>query len=360
MLELNCSVSFANFNLHVEAKIATQGVTALYGPSGSGKTMLLRTIAGFENPTGYVKLDGETWFDSRKNINVAPHRRRVGYLFQDSRLFSHFRVMENLRYPIRCFGLSEGPCELNEVIEKFDLSTLVDRYPDELSGGETQRVALARTFLMNPQLLLLDEPLSAVDIERKAEIIPYIDTLAKSFAIPTLLVTHSVDEVATLSDAMIVLNEGKVVTTGSTSEILEGLDLQSLTGRYEAGSVVNATISAHDYEYRLSTLQLNGASLLVPLANQYKVGHKLRIRVRARDVSIALQQPIGISIQNVLRSTIISLDISPNESSAELLLRVGEERIRSRVTRKAVTDLQLTVGDEVYALIKSVTLEAGQ
>ena len=365
-MTLNLDVQFTRdrFSLQVRERLPLSGVTALYGPSGGGKTTLLRVIAGFERAAGSVGFGDWVW--ASDSHWVPPHERGVGFMFQDARLFTHLDVASNLAFADRRSAPgTQSDYSLVDVIDAFALEELLERAPRELSGGEAQRVALARTLLSRPRLMLLDEPLAGLDQERKAEILPYLDTLIRRFEIPTLYVSHDVDEVARFADHMLVLGGGQVRGFGSTAEILERLDLDSVTGRFEASTLIEGVVKDTDANYQLVHVALSAGSgaqeLVLPWlqADQLAVGEKIAVRIRTRDVSIARggSPPSGLSIRNVLRAELLELQPTPGTPFVELLLLVDGQRVRARITRAAVAELGLTIGDSVFALIKSVTFE---
>ena len=360
-LELDVRVGFPGFDLEVEQAIPAAGVTAVFGPSGSGKTTLLRAVLGLEpGATGRIALGGEAWLDSERGVRTPPHRRPVGCTFQDGRLFPHLDVAGNLRYADRRSAQApEASVSItrDDVVDALDLGPLLDRRPHTLSGGERQRAALGRALLSRPRLLLLDEPLSALDRRRKAEILPYLLALHPRFGIPTLYVSHAVDEVALLADRILVLVDGRVQAFGGTVEVLEQLDLAPLTERYQAAAVLEARVSAHDDEYRLSWLDLGGQRLSVPRIEHLEVGESARLLVRARDVSLATERPSPTSIRNVLSGVLVALHQDESTPFAEATVDLGSHRLRARITRASAAELGLEVGSPVFALLKSVSLD---
>jgi molybdate transport system ATP-binding protein len=242
------------------------------------------------------------------------------------------------------------------VVEALDLAPLLDRATGALSGGERQRVAIGRTLLSRPQLLLMDEPLAALDLRRKAAILPYIERLPEMFGVPILYVTHAIGELTQISQTMILLSEGQVSAVGPVAELMERLDLYPMTGRFEAGVVLDARVTGHDSVYRLTDLDVAGQQMIVP-AIEMPVDSMLRLRIRARDVSLAIQPPAGISIRNVLKGTIAEIAEEPDTAFAEALVDLGGAHLRARLTRKSVRDLSLAVGRPVFALIKSVAID---
>lgn len=356
-LAVDASVSFGAFDLSLTERLELDGVTALFGPSGSGKSTLLRIVSGLErNAQGRVVFGGETWLDSAQGAFVPPHKRGVGYVFQDTRLFTHLSVHGNLRYAARRSAEVKSPIDEASVIATLELAPLLSRRPASLSGGERQRVAIGRTLLTRPRLLLMDEPLAALDLQRKSEIMPYIERLPGTFGVPVIYVTHAIDEVARLAQRMVVLHAGRKVAEGSVTEVLERLDLQPATGRFEAGVVLTARVAGHDGTFRLTRLDHHGQAIDIPMID-FGIGSEIRLRVRARDVSLAIERPKGISIRNVLAGTIVQIEQEPETAFAETLVDIGGARLRARITRAAVADLALAPGTPVFALVKSIAFD---
>lgn len=364
VLQIHARVLLPQFTLEIEDDLELAGVTAIFGASGSGKSTLLRAVAGFERPVrGRIVFRDDVWFDADRGIDIPPHQRPVGYLFQEGRLFEHLDVAGNLAYAAKRRGQkSKGhsagrSISKDEIIQSLDLAPLRDRRVETLSGGERQRVALGRTLLTSPALLLLDEPLSALDRARKSEILPYLEGVTRRFGIPTLFVSHDLDEVALLADQIWVLAEGQLQMAGPTAEIVERLDLQPITGRFEAGVLVEGRIARHDARLHLTYVDLHGDELAMPLVDRLEVGDPVRMRIRARDVAIATQRPSGLSIRNVLPGRIERLTREPGTGSVEARVQLREDHLRARLTLAAVEDLDLEVGQEVFALVKSVSFE---
>ena len=343
-----------DLDLNISADIGS-GVTALFGPSGGGKTSLLRSIAGLNQATGSIVFKGQTWLDTQQNINVPTHKRPVGLMFQDARLFPHLNVEENLRFAQSRQRSRALP--FDDAIEILELSNLLHRDTSRLSGGEKQRVALARTVLSGPELLLLDEPLAAIDLERKYEILPYVEKLSRMLAVPTIYVSHSVDEVIKVADYVIAIDDGRRYAAGPPIDIFSRLDLEDLTGHFDAGVIVRASVINHEERLQLTNLALDGQSIAIPIVGDIANGKSLSIRIRARDVSLALSPPSDISIRNVLKARIAKIVENKNTPYAEVFVDLGEQTIRSRITRAATEALHLQDGQQIYALIKSVTLD---
>ena len=297
------------------------------------------------------------WFDSETGIDVAPHRRPVGFMFQDGRLFAHLDVAGNLAFAEKRSRRQRAGFKRNDVVSALDLGPLLKRGIGSLSGGERQRVALGRTLITSPELLLLDEPLSALDRERKAEILPYLEDIPKQFRIPTLYVSHDIDEVAHLADSVLVLARGRAQIYGPTTTIVERLDLQPITGRFEGGVLVEGRLARHDPRLHLSYVDLHGDELTMPMIERASPGQAIRLRIRARDVAIATRRPEGLSIRNVLPGTLSDLVGEPDTGFVEAFVQLRGARIRARLTQAAVEDLELERGMSVFALVKSVSFE---
>jgi len=356
-LNVNLDLQLENFSLDVREEVELTGITALFGPSGAGKTTLLRVIAGLETGAqGRISLGEEIWQDTGTGRFVPPHDRRVGYVFQDGRLFPHLSVEGNLLFAHKRARQREGDSsaiELASVTKALELEPLLQRNPAALSGGEQQRVAMGRVLLNGPQVILMDEPLSALDLHRKAEIIPYIERLSEEFSIPMLYVTHNVEEVTRLAFNMLLLTDGRVAARGDIAIVLERVDHWPLTGRLEGGVVVQAAVEAN--RNGMTALNVEGQSLRIP-AIDVAPGTLVRLRIQARDVALATHRPENVSIRNILMARLLSIDLDETVF-AELLLQIGDQHLRSRVTREAVEDLKLKEGQDVFALIKSVAFD---
>ncbi|MBE0453800.1 molybdenum ABC transporter ATP-binding protein [Roseovarius autotrophicus] len=354
-LSVDIRVAFPEFALSVAQDFAGAGITAVFGPSGCGKSTLLRVIAGFERgATGRISFGPEVWMEGRRQ--VAPHRRGVGYVFQDARLFPHLTARGNLDYAERRAPGGPSAYSFDDVVEVLDLAPLFGRRATQLSGGERQRVAIGRTLLARPRLLLMDEPLAALDTRRKGEILPYIARLQSAFGLPILYVTHALEEVTQLCDRIVALAAGRVVAAGGVSEVLERLDLADVQGRFEAGAIVAGRIVAHDPELHLSRIDLGRAMLEVP-AISLPEGSEVRLRIRARDVSLALGRLEGLSIRNQLSARVLRITEEAGTAFAEVVLNVAGQHLRARLTRAALRDLALAEGQPVTALVKAVAFD---
>jgi molybdate transport system ATP-binding protein len=355
VLEVAAFCRFGGFTLDVAFTTGAKGLTAILGRSGAGKTSLINVVAGLARPErGRVVLDGTVLVDADRGIDLAPERRRIGYVFQEGRLFPHLSVRRNLTYGLRRSGVARNPIGFDHVVELLGLGPLLARYPASLSGGEKQRVAIGRALLASPRLLLMDEPLAALDPERKAEILPFIERLRDELEIPILYVSHMMEEVVRLADSVVLISEGRLAAQGSVEEVMSRLDLRPLTGRYDGGAVLAATVVAHDAEFGLTRLAFAGGELLVP-SLALDPGERLRLRIRARDVALAVKPPEGLSILNVLAGTVreIADDGGP---LVDLVVDVGVP-LWARITARSLSGLGLRIGSPVFALVKAVAID---
>jgi molybdate transport system ATP-binding protein len=343
-----------DFTLDAQFRFGAEpGVTALFGPSGAGKSTVILALAGLAKPeAGRIVVAGETLFDSKSGVNVPVRARRIGVVFQDSRLFPHLCVRANLSYGAQRMKGAGDAGRFDAVVSLLGLEALLARRPKTLSGGERARVALGRALLMNPRALLLDEPLAALDAARKAEILPYLDRLVREERIPMLYVSHALDEVARLASRMVVIDKGRVAAEGSLFEITARLDLFA-RGHLVPGVVLEAAILRHDDAHDLTELRLDGEILVVPRIAR-NPGEKVRIRIDAEDVMLALVRPEGVSANNILAATVA--EIAEDGANADVRLALHEARLIARITRRSLERLRLVPGQAVFAVIKSVTV----
>ena len=354
-IELQLSQELGTFQLDVTLSLPGRGITALYGHSGSGKTSLLRCIAGLEKSSGRLMIGEETWQDH--NYFLPVHERPLAYVFQEASLFTHLSVRKNLEYGLKRIPLRARRIEFNQAVEWLGLERMLDRDPEQLSGGERQRVAIARALLSSPEVLLMDEPLSALDHRSKQEILPYLENLHQILEIPVIYVTHSPDEVARLADHLVVLNEGKVVADGPLGETLSNVQTPISLGD-QTGVVIEATLEERNPEWHLALAGFAGGGLWVPDIG-IPADESLRLRVLARDVSIALEPHSDTSILNILPGQVT--DIVEDEHPAVMLVRVttGDTETTpfiARLTARSVQTLGLDVGMSVWIQVKSVAV----
>ncbi len=355
MLKVAVEHHFGSFALDAAFESAG-GLTALFGRSGAGKTSLINAIAGLLRPErGQIIVDGEVLTDTDRGIFVPARRRRVGYVFQEGRLFPHLSVRQNLLYGRWFAPKPHGADEVEQIVALLGIGALLQRRPANLSGGEKQRVAIGRALLARPRLLVMDEPLASLDEARKTEILPYIERLRDEAGVPIVYVSHQVAEVARLATTMVVLTEGRVAAIGPTAAIMGRIDLFPLTGRAEAGAILATRVAAHDPAFGLTILRASAGELRVPHLD-LPVGAALRIRIRARDVMIALQPPEGLSALNVLPGTVAEIGHA-DEPIVEMRLDCGGEALIARLTRRSVETLGLAPGRPVYAVIKSIAFD---
>lgn len=344
------------FSLQAEFE-SPAGLTALFGVSGSGKTSLLRAIAGLSRPEdARIAVDGQVMVDTEAVLWVPPHRRGIGMVFQEPRLLPHLSVRRNLGYG-GWFNRHRGAAlDADRVVQLLDIAPLLDRTPGALSGGEAQRVAIGRALLSRPRLLLMDEPLSAIDELRKADILPYLERLRDELRIPILYVSHALDEIVRLATTLVVLDNGKVMAAGALDTVLARVDLPVLSRRADAGVVLEAEIVEHDSRWQLTRLRSRAGDLLVPRVH-LPVGARPRLWVRARDVALARERPPDTSIVNVLEAVVTGM-AEGDGASMDVQLDCNGVPLRSRITRLSADRLGLRPGLTVYALVKGVALRS--
>jgi molybdate transport system ATP-binding protein len=351
-IEARFRVDRGAFVLDVELSMPAQGVTALYGPSGCGKTTLLRAIAGLErHDDGFLKVGDAVWQDERRF--VPTHRRALGYVFQEASLFAHLTVRRNLEYGVKRVPPAERKVAMERAIELLGIGALLDRKPASLSGGERQRVAIARALAVNPRLLLMDEPLAALDPSRKQDILPYLESLHRELDIPIIYVSHLSDEVARLADHLVLIDAGRVLATGGIGEMFTRLDLP-LAHADGAAAIIESVVAGHDRSYDLTHMDFAGGRLTVSRM-ALEVGAPARLRLAARDVSLTLEPQSGTSILNIFPAIV---DEITADGRARVMVRLlaGGVPVLARVTRKSCALLDLTPGKPVYVQAKSVAL----
>ena len=341
-----------DFTLNVSLNLPGRGITSLFGPSGCGKTTVLRAIAGLDHHRGgFLKVGERLWQD--EHTFLPSHRRSVGYVFQESSLFPHLSVRGNLEYGEKRIPRRERKISLEQAVELLDIEPLLERQPGTLSGGERQRVAIARALAVSPRLLLMDEPLAGLDINRKREILPYIASLPHQLEIPVVHVSHSPEEVARLADHLVLMHSGAVIEAGEVHEMFTRLDLP-LALEADAAAIFEATVSQHDEEFHMTCLEFSGGRVVIP-REDLQPGEKVRLRLAARDVSLTLERQSGTSILNIL-SAVVDQVTDETEAQVTVRLLAGEAPLLARITRKSAVELELKPGKSVYAQVKSVAL----
>jgi molybdate transport system ATP-binding protein len=346
-------VEYPAFALDVDLELPGRGVTAIFGPSGCGKTTLLRCVAGLaRSPGGRLTVGGETW--QGDGIFLPTHKRPLGYVFQEANLFPHLTVRRNLDYGRSRVPAPDRRVNFDHAVALLGIGHLLERLPDSLSGGERQRASIARALLTSPRLLLMDEPLAGLDLERKNEILPYLERLHDELEIPLLYVSHAPDEVARLADHIVVMEGGRAVAAGPLTETLARLDLPVRLGE-DAGVVLDAVIIERDAAWHLAQVEFPGGRLWVRDSG-HAIGQHVRIRILARDVSLALEKVVGTSILNCLSATVAELADETHPALTLVGLQVGRSRLLARLTRRSAAALELAPGKEVWVQIKAVAL----
>ena len=332
---------------------APDGVTVLFGRSGSGKTSVVNAVAGLLRPdSGRIALQDRVLFDGSDGVDVPVHKRRLGYVFQEARLFPHMSVRDNLIYGRKASGL-KGQGDLAHVAEMLGVEALLDRRPAGLSGGEAQRVAIGRALLSEPDMLLMDEPLAALDAPRKAEILPYLERLRGQSGCPILYVSHNLAEVARLATHLVVMEDGQVLREGPASDLLADPSLVRVFGIRDAGAVLTAQVMRHADD-GVTELQVSGGTLCLPSVPA-QVGSSLRVRILAQDVMIASERPVGLSALNVLPVTIMSMKRGDGPGVIAQL-KAGDDMLLARITRRSADALGLREGSTCFAVLKSVAV----
>jgi len=353
-INIQYTLNRGEFGLNVDLELPMHGITGVYGESGAGKTTLLRCIAGLEtHGTGNLVVGRDVWLDRTSKVCRPVHKREIAYVFQEPRLFRHLSVRRNLEYGQRRTTTMGRKNSFDQIVALFDLQRLLERAPVDLSGGEAQRVAIARALLRSPRLLLMDEPLAALDRARKDEILPFLDRLHNELQIPVIYVSHHIEEICRLCDHLLVLEGGRVIAQGDLQTVLVRLDLPQVSGE-EAGSVIDGTISAYDDKYDLTHLAFSGGEILVPGCIG-TTGDARRIRIRASDISLCRDRPEHSTMLNILPATIEEIQ-SASGPMLLLRLKLGSDHMIARITRRSCDKLGLRQGDELLAQIKAVAI----
>ena len=351
LLKAAFKVDYPGFKLDIDLQLPASGITVVFGPSGSGKTTLLRCLAGLEK-SGKMELAGQVLQD--ENISIPVNLRAIGMVFQESRLFPHLKVRENLLYGYKRTPLNSRRLHLEDISRVLSLEKLQERSIGKLSGGEKQRVALGRALLTSPKLLLMDEPLAALDAQRKTEIIPFIRKVEKELSIPIIYVTHSMSEVLQLVDTMVILKDGKVVKYGPVGKVFSDIQLRESIGDEHSGAVLNTRVLEHDTSYGITRLDFMGQELSVPIQD-ISPGQVLRVHIHSKDVSLATQPPEGLtSVLNILKTKVRKIGENVGYS-VDIELDAGRPLLAT-ITRKSLSNLNLRPGQSIYAYIKAIRM----
>ncbi|MBF0752178.1 MULTISPECIES: molybdenum ABC transporter ATP-binding protein ModC [unclassified Pasteurella] len=350
MLQINIKKQLGKLALEANLQLPIQGVTAIFGLSGAGKTALINLVSGLTKPDeGFIRLNDRTLVDTETQQNVPIHLRKIGYVFQDARLFPHYTVKGNL-----CYGVKNvSKEEFDYIVELLGINHLLKRYPLTLSGGEKQRVAIGRALLTDPEILLMDEPLSALDLPRKRELMHYLERLSQEIHIPILYVTHSLEELLRLADRVVLMENGKVRACDSVERIWNSTIFAPWKGENEQSSVLSLPVHLHHPPYKMTALSLGEQSLWIHQMNA-GVGEFVRICIYSSDVSIALQKPQQTSIRNILCGQIEQIDIQ--DSRVDIAVLIEGHKIWASISKWAQNELRFRVGMNAYLQIKAVSV----
>ncbi len=348
-------VRYPTFQLSIDLDAPASDITVLFGPSGSGKTTLLRCLAGLERASdGFMQFGNDVWQDEKRGLCLPLYKRPIGYVFQEPRLFPHYNVRSNLLYGYKRIPVEERRIAIEQVVDILGIGHLLERRIHKLSGGEQQRVAIGRALLTSPKLLLLDEPLASLDIQRKQELVPFIKQLHKALHIPVVYVSHAINEILQLADRVVLLKEGKVVGIGALNEVLTSPQFRRNLGSLRVGAVLDTRVANHESEYGLTRLEFKGQFLFISL-QPVSVGESLRVHILASDVTLVVGQiDCPTSVLNILEATILEIR-ETDQSSVDVLLDIGAPLVAS-ITRKSLVNLGLKPGQRVFAHIKAVAL----
>lgn len=371
MIDLNFKQRFTDFDLDIQAQIPSSGITAIFGRSGAGKTSIINAVSGLKNPdSGSISINQRVLFDSQQGINLAVEKRDIGYVFQESRLFPHYKVKGNLLYGVKSkgyfgkgqlFGKKKLPGNFSQVVDLLGLSELLDRYPADLSGGEKQRCAIARALLSEPKVLLMDEPLASLDLPRKKEVMPFLESLAQEIQIPILYVTHSLDEILHLADHMLLMDSGRVVASGDIETMWGSNAFKPWHDEADLSTIFKGVIKQHHQRYALTYVEIAPSCGVWMSGIDANTDESVRIRIHASDVSLTLTQSTDTSIRNILPAKVVELaPVTDPAQSVSVRLAIGEGEVEhylwANITAWAYEDLQLEIGQHVFAQIKGVKM----
>lgn len=355
-LQVSFTKKLGSTELEVDIELPVEGISAIFGRSGAGKTSLINVISGLITPEkGEIRTQQRTLFSSSQGINLAIEKRKLGYVFQEARLFPHYSVQGNLLYGVK----KEDKTYFDTIVDLLALAPLLSRYPNALSGGEKQRVAIGRALLSKPDLLLMDEPLASLDLPRKQEVLPFLEQLAQQVRIPILYVTHSLDEIVRLASYLVVMEEGKIATAGKIEQVWNAPSLLPWLGTQARSSLFIGRVCQHNEEYGMSVVELAPQVPVYIARVQADIGDQLRLQVLAEDVSITLDKQEKTSIRNRLQARIIDTYPVPHAPKhslwVKLVLAQGCE-LWATITTWAWQELELSLEQDVYVQIKSISL----
>ncbi|MBF0446997.1 MAG: molybdenum ABC transporter ATP-binding protein [Magnetococcales bacterium] len=356
-LESRFSLTRGHFTLNSQLSIDLTGITGLFGPSGGGKTTYLRCLAGLERATdGYIGFGDQIWQDESNNIFLPPFNRPVGVVFQESRLFHHLTVRENLFFGRSRSKGAEQRVSWQDTLDILELTALLDRLPENLSGGEQQRVAIGRAILTGPKLLIMDEPLASMDHQGKKKILQYILQIHKRLQLPILHVSHDMGEILQLADHLALMDQGRILANGPVSEIITRLDLP-LAHQSDASTLLSAQVVHQDPHFHISTLAFGQSRELIQVPSQQLTGSEtVRVRIYAKDVSLTLRRPEQTSILNIFSAHVVEI-VAENPAQYMVKLSISGTPILSRITKKSLETLQIKAGLSLFVQVKSVALE---
>ena len=352
MLTINIEKRLGQLQLKVDTQLPLQGVTAVFGRSGAGKTSLVNLLGGLSTPdSGEIRLGDKLLYQQGK-VNLPPEKRQIGYVFQEARLFPHYSVKGNLNYGVR----KANPVLFDRIVQLLGIEKLLSRYPSTLSGGEKQRVAIGRALLTSPDMLLMDEPLASLDLPRKRELLPYLQTLSQELKLPIVYVSHSLDEILQLADYMLVLHQGKLIAQGALSEVWNSQQMRPWVPLQELSSLLSAKVADRHPDYPMTRLVMDDGNYLWVNGYLAETAKKLKVRIQANHVSVCTEIPKGSSIRNLLKGEIKELYPSDNGEQIQLKIALGRDELWANITPWACDELQLTHGKAIYAQIKGVTM----
>ncbi|MDH2997855.1 molybdenum ABC transporter ATP-binding protein [Pasteurellaceae bacterium LFhippo2] len=351
MLKISVEQQLGQIQLAVDIEVPSKGITAIFGRSGAGKSSLINLVAGLATANkGEIILNNRTLFNSEKGINLPPEKRNIGYVFQEHRLFPHYRVQKNLAYG---YNRSDS-AKILQIAEMLGIEHLLERYPNSLSGGEKQRVAIGRALLTEPDILLMDEPLSALDLPRKNELMGYLDKLSKNIEIPILYVSHSLDEVVRLADRLLLIEQGKVIAYDQVANVWHSPQFAEWQPDSQKVSLLELPIVDRQSQYQMQALGIGEQQIWINQQDRHQIGDLLRITIASRDVSITLEKPKQSSIRNILQGQICKIEAQSDR--LDLQIQVSDQQIWASISRWSFDELKLSLGQFVYLQIKTVSL----